>query len=153
MSQPLYLFPKFFEDKATEHLLGNGIKPKHLNEHKIGRVMDKLYDFGLSELFLDLALAAAQKYNINLDFSHLDSSSFSVHGQYDKEKSSDNKLNQETEPIPITITHGYSRDPSGSQSLMGETPKTALTHHRPDLKQFIVDLIVAGDGNIPVLMK
>ncbi len=46
VSQPLYLFPKFFEDKATSHLLGQGILPEHLNEHKIGRVMDKLYDFG-----------------------------------------------------------------------------------------------------------
>ncbi len=70
VSQPLYLFPKFFEDKATEHLLGNGILPWHFNEHKIGRVMDKLYDFGLSELFLLIALAAAKKYNVNLDFSH-----------------------------------------------------------------------------------
>ena len=42
ISQPLYLFPKFFEDKATEHLLGKGIKPEHLNDYKIGRVMDKL---------------------------------------------------------------------------------------------------------------
>ncbi len=32
--------------------------------------MDKLYDFGLSELFLLIALAAAKKYQINLDFSH-----------------------------------------------------------------------------------
>lgn len=30
VSQPLYLFPKFFADKATEHLLGKGIKPEHL---------------------------------------------------------------------------------------------------------------------------
>ena len=37
ISQPLYLFPKFFEDKATEHLLGTGILAEHLNEHKIGR--------------------------------------------------------------------------------------------------------------------
>ena len=70
VSQPLYLFPKFFEDKATSHLLGAGILPEHLNEHKIGRVMDKLYSFGLSELFLLIALAAAKKYQINLDFSH-----------------------------------------------------------------------------------
>jgi transposase len=46
VSQPLYLFPQFFEDKATEHLLGQGIEPEHLNEHKIGRVMDKLYQYG-----------------------------------------------------------------------------------------------------------
>jgi CheY-like chemotaxis protein len=38
--------PQFFEDKATEHLLGQGIEPEHLNEHKIGRVMDKLYQYG-----------------------------------------------------------------------------------------------------------
>ncbi len=113
VSQPLYLFPKFFEDKATEHLLGQRILPEHLNEHKIGRVMDKLYEYGLSELFLLISLAAAQKYQINLDFSPLDSSSFSVHGQYNQASSSEDKLTKEepeVEPIAITITHGYSRD-------------------------------------------
>ena len=34
VSKPLYLFPQFFEDKATEHLLGKGIEPKHLNDDK-----------------------------------------------------------------------------------------------------------------------
>ena len=138
VSQPLYLFPKFFEDKATEHLLGKGIKPEHLNEYKIGRVMDKLYNYGLSELFMLIALAAAKKKQINLDFSHLDSSSFSVHGQYNQTSSSENKslkTESDTEPVPITITQGYSRD------------------HRPDLKQFILNLIVTGDGNIPVFIE
>ncbi len=102
--------------------------------------MDKIYAYGLSEIFLLIANAAAKKYQISLEFSHLDSSSFSVHGQYKRDKylenkSTDNELNQETEPIPITITHGYSRD------------------HRPDLKQFILDLIVAGDGNIPIFIE
>ncbi|MBC1198385.1 DUF4277 domain-containing protein [Microcystis aeruginosa BLCCF158] len=27
-----YLFPQFFEDKATEHLLGEGIEPKQVND-------------------------------------------------------------------------------------------------------------------------
>ena len=102
--------------------------------------MDKIYAYGLSEIFLLIALAAAKKYQISLEFSHLDSSSFSLHGQYKRDKylenkSINNELNQETEPIPITITHGYSRD------------------HRPDLKQFILDLIVTGDGNIPVFIE
>ena len=100
--------------------------------------MDKLYDYGLSELFLLIALAAAKKYQINLEFSHLDSSSFSVHGQYNQALASPKKSHSqesEGEPIPITINHGYSRD------------------HRPDLKQFIVDLIVTGDGNIPVFIE
>ncbi len=100
--------------------------------------MDKLYQYGLSELFLLIALAAAKKYQINLDFSHLDSSSFSVHGQYNQalsKLSESQSQESEVEPIPINITHGYSRD------------------HRPDLKQFILDLIVTGDGNIPVFIE
>ena len=44
VSRPLYLFPQFFEDKAIEHLLGEGIAPENLNDDKIGRVMDKCYD-------------------------------------------------------------------------------------------------------------
>ena len=118
--------------------------------------MDKLYNYGLSELFMLIALAAAKKKQINLDFSHLVRSSFSVHGQYNQTSSSENKsakAESDAEQIPIKITQGYSRDPSGSQSLMGETPKTALTHHRPDLKQFILNLIVTGDGNIPVFIE
>lgn len=36
---------------------------------------------------------------------------------------------------------------------MGETPKTALAHHRPDLKQFIIELISSVDGDIPIFFK
>lgn len=136
-SQPLYLFPKFFEDKATEHLIGEGIKAEYLNDDKIGRVMDKLYEKGLSSIFLMIALAVVQNYQLLTNFSHLDSSSFSVHGQYLTNKLIPSKQEEEppSEPAPITITKGYSRD------------------HRPDLKQFIIDLIVSGDGGIPLFLR
>ncbi len=48
-----------------------------------------------------------------------------MHGQYNQTSPSENKSSKnesEVEPIPIKITQGYSREPSGSQSLMGETP-------------------------------
>ena len=136
-SQPLYLFPKFFEDKATEHLIGKGIKADYLNDDKIGRVMDKLYEKSLSSIFLTIALAVVKKYQLLTNFSHLDSSSFSVHGKYlNKNLIPENKEEiAEFEPAPITITKGYSRD------------------HRPDLKQFIIDLIVSGDGGIPLFLR
>ena len=70
LSKPLYLFQQFFEDKPTEHLLGKGVLPSHLNDDKIGRVMDKCYGYGISELFLLIALAGVKKYQINLDYSH-----------------------------------------------------------------------------------
>jgi hypothetical protein len=83
VAQPLYLFPKFFEDKATEHLLGKGVKANYLNDDKIGRVMDKLYEGGLSSIFFLIALAMVKKYQIKTEFSHLDSTSFSVQGEYE----------------------------------------------------------------------
>ncbi|MBC6474751.1 MAG: DUF4277 domain-containing protein, partial [Hormoscilla sp. GM102CHS1] len=56
--------------------------------------------------------------------------SFHVHGEY---KSSEE--NEVGEPRAIKITHGYSRD------------------HRPDLKQFTMELICSGDGELPLWMK
>jgi transposase len=102
--------------------------------------MDKLYEKGLSSLFLIIALAVVKKYNINIDFSHLDSTSFAVEGKYRPEKITENfvKENRQQElinQIPIKIIKGYSRD------------------HRPDLKQFILDLIVSSDGDIPLFLR
>ncbi|GCL36060.1 hypothetical protein SR1949_11600 [Sphaerospermopsis reniformis] len=34
MSQPLYMFPKFFELIACEHLIGAGAKPEYFNDDK-----------------------------------------------------------------------------------------------------------------------
>ncbi len=36
VSAPLYLFEKFLIGKATEHLLGKGIQPEHLNDDRLG---------------------------------------------------------------------------------------------------------------------
>jgi transposase len=71
-SAPLYLFYKFFEGKAVEHLLGTGIQASHLNDDRLGRVLDKLYLVGITEIFTTIALWAAQKFEINTDTSHLD---------------------------------------------------------------------------------
>ena len=70
VSQPLYLFSNFFKDKPVKHLLGENVKKEDLNDDKIGRVMDKLHKYGLTNLFLLLALEAVKKYQINTDDSH-----------------------------------------------------------------------------------
>lgn len=80
VSAPLYLFEKFFVGKATEHLLGEGIRPEHLNDDRLGRVLDKLYEAGLTEVFVTVALCAARKFGVKMDSLHLDSSSFHVDG-------------------------------------------------------------------------
>jgi hypothetical protein len=69
--------------------------------------MDLLYAKGLSKIFLLLALNAVEKYQIKTDYSHLDSSSVSLQGEYErKEKMSiegDKNLEKE---VPINITYG-----------------------------------------------
>lgn len=134
VSRPLYLFSQFFDDKAIEILLGENVKSDYINDDKIGRVMDKLYKNGLDNLFMKIVLSVIKKFKISPKYSHLDATSFHLHGEYNSEE------NQEKEPgitreRPIIITKGYSRD------------------HRPDLKQCVLDLITSSDGDIPLLMR
>ncbi len=68
--------------KATEHLLGSGVLPEHLNDDRLGRVLDQLHAVGLSRVFLEIALAAAKQFHISPKRMHLDGTSFHVHGEY-----------------------------------------------------------------------
>jgi transposase len=129
VSAPLYLFEKFFVGKATEHLLGEGIQAEHLNDDRLGRILDKLYECGLTEIFVTVALAAARRFGVDLHSLHLDASSMHVDGNYASTSEAAG------EPGAIEITYGYSRD------------------HRPDLKQFVVDLMCSGDGDIPLYLR
>jgi transposase len=129
LSAPLYLFEEFFSGKATEHLIGQGVKPEHLNDDRLGRVLDKLSDAGLTELFVSVAGMAAGRFGLPESTTlHLDSTSFHLHGRYDDDDGTG-------EPEEIRITHGYSRD------------------RRPELKQFVVDLMSTGGGAVPLFLR
>ena len=125
VSSPLYIFKDFFEGKAAEHLLGVEVKAEYLNDDRLGRVLDKMYEVGLNQIFVFIVLEIIKKYQLNVEAVHLDSSSFHVHGEY--ENSGENQT--------IKITYGYSRD------------------RRPDLKQFLMELICSADGDVPLWMK
>lgn len=133
LSAPMYLFENFFIGKATEHLIGEGVTAEQLNDDRIGRALDKYYQAGTTKLFTAIALKAAQKFQVERESVHLDSSSISVEGEY-KSKEEENQ-EEEEEMKAIKIVHGYSRD------------------KRPDLKQFIIDMVVSGDGDVPLYLK
>ena len=140
LSAPIYLFDTFFVGKATEHLIGEGVTPEQLNDDRIGRALDKYYQAGTTQLFTASALKAAHKFQVEMNSVHLDSSSISVEGAYKtrQEKSQDIETDSSDPPDEmkaIKIVHGYSRD------------------RRPDLKQFIIDTIVSGDGDVPLYLK
>jgi transposase len=127
VQQRLYLTPQFFERVPTERLIGEGVRPDHLNEGVLGRALDDLFEYGVTELFRDVAGHAAEKLGLTSRFAHLDATSFSFHGDYDSEEGPAEGA--------IRIQQGYSRD------------------HRPDLNQAVLDMIVERKAGLPVLMK
>lgn len=139
VSAPLYLFSEFFESKPTEHLLGEGIEARHLNDDRLGRVLDKLYELGSSTFFLRVALQAVARFGIEVKQLHLDSTSMSVEGEYDTQNQEEQGEGKDStngeEPNVIRICRGYSRD------------------QRPDLKQFLINLICSADGGVPLWLK
>jgi len=62
VSAPLYLFRQFFEGKAIAHLLGAEVTAAQLNDDRLGRGFDQLYQCGMSELFVGLTLQAQRRH-------------------------------------------------------------------------------------------
>jgi transposase len=89
VAAPLYLFSEFFEGKATEHLIGEGVKPEHLNDDRLGRALDKFYALGVTQVFTKLALKGVEQFEVLIKSIHLDSSSFHVDGEYRCESTED----------------------------------------------------------------
>ncbi|SDF51026.1 Transposase DDE domain-containing protein, partial [Thermus arciformis] len=90
----------------------------------MGRMLDALYQAGVTELFLEVAKKARQAFPFPVRALHGDTTSFHVHGRYE---------GGEEEGGVIRIVQGYSRD------------------HRPDLRQWVMGLVCADTGGIPLL--
>jgi transposase len=126
-NRQLYLVPQYFENKPVEHLLGEGISADMLNDDCLGRTLDWLYEHDVTTLFAGLALQARRRFGIQAQHLHIDTTSFSVCGDYANQ--------EEGDPVPLAITYGYSRD------------------HREDLKQWMLALATTHDGDIPLFLR
>ena len=127
VNQALYLTPEFFENKATERLMGHGILPEHLNDDTLGRALDSLYESDVTVLFARISQQACLHLGLEQHMGHLDTTSFHVDGRYNSQ--------EKTEEGVVHITHGYSRD------------------HPLDLSQIILELVCEHQSGIPLLMK
>ncbi len=135
VSAPLYLFSEFFESKAVSHLLGEGVEAKHLNDDRLGRVLDELYAAGTTAFFLKAAMQAVRRFKVRIEQRHLDATSMSVTGEYEGKEESETEETSSSEPKGIRLGRGYSRD------------------HRPDLKQCVMTLMCSADGGVPLWLK
>lgn len=125
----IYMVSSFFEGKPAEKLLGEGVKSEHLNESAIGRCLDALYDYGVTDLYSQIATSVCEKLKLSTSHMHMDITSFSVEGKYN----SDSQPSEEEKTI--WVTHGYSRD------------------HRPDLCQAVLNMVCENKAGIPLRME
>lgn len=120
----LYLVPQFFQNKPVERLLGEGIEAEDLNDDCLGRTLDWIYESDPTKLFAAIARRARGVFGISCKRVHVDTTSFSVSGEY-----------EDADEAAIEVTYGYSRD------------------HREDLKQWMLSLATTGDGDVPLFMR
>jgi transposase len=126
--EPLYGIGEWAARHAPELL---GLTPTQLpalNDDRVGRSLDRLFDADIPSLTLAVAAHAVGEFGVDLDELHNDSTTVTLHGDYeaaDRERSLRGKLR-------LAITHGHNKD------------------HRPDLKQLLYILTVSRDGAVPV---
>jgi transposase len=130
----LYLVSQFFATKPVEHLLGSGITAEMLHDDCLGRTLDWLYDHDPTALFAGIARQARQRFGLAARQVHVDTTSFSVSGEYAtaEEATTDGA---DADAHTIAVTYGYSRD------------------HRADLKQWMLALATMRQGDVPLFCQ
>lgn len=101
-----------------------------LNDDRVGRALEALFDADRASLLTGVMLGAIGEFDIDTNQLHNDSTSISVHGAYSDAVGTP----RGGKPTPV-ITFGHSKD------------------HRPDLKQLVWILTVSADGAVPVAYR
>jgi transposase len=122
---PLYMTPQYFEDKPIAQLLGKDIEAQSINDISLGRTLDSIYKYGVSDLFSKIASNAVKTLGISSRIGHLDSTAFATHIERQKE----------TGDGAIEIRKGHSKD------------------YRPDLNQIALNMIVENRAKLPIYLQ
>jgi len=121
----LYFFSPFFTNLSKEQLFGPGVTPEHLNDDVLLRTLDRIHDYGTTDLFNRIVMNVMKKFQFGTHLLHADTTIFSVHGDYD---------NDEEDFRTIQITYGHNKD------------------LRWDLKQFVLSMVTTQHG-IPLFTQ
>ena len=98
-----------------------------LNDDRVGRSLDQLFDADRGSLLCELMLGVIAEFRVDCSQLHNDSTSITVHGDY---TSADGRARGGQPTVAAAL--GHSKD------------------HRPDLKQFVLTLTVSADGAVPI---
>ena len=128
----LYLTPHFYKNKPVSLLLGENIKNEDLNAYTLGHALDEIAEYGCSKLFSELAFEIAIEKKLLNNINHVDTTTFSFHGNYNNNAEDTENTKDDTEPKKVHITYGYSKD------------------KRPDLKQITLGMVMNSKINVPL---
>ena len=129
--EPLYGLGEWAAGYVPELL---GLAPAQLpslNDDRVGRCLDRLFDADVPSFTLAVVVHAVREFQVDLDELHNDSTTITLHGDYeaaDQERTLRGRLR-------TAVTWGHNKD------------------HRPDLKQLLYILTVARDGAVPVQFR
>lgn len=122
----LYLFPNFLKDRPVECLFQKALKAEWFNDDALGRCLDEIAAYGSTKLFTELGLIIGKARGLLGNSMHLDTTTLSLFGSYEKEEGFESPLKPE---------RGYAK--SG----------------RHDLKQMILLLATTGASHFPIWME
>ena len=132
VNKQLYMVKDFFKDKPLKQLFNKeDISWQYFNDDSLGRTLDKLYEYGVTNIFEKIAKNTVDTLNIKVDALNIDSTSFHVDGEY---KNSE-LLSEDESGVAVRLKKGYSRD------------------YHPELKQVVLNLIVENSSGIPLVLK
>ena len=126
--EPLYGIGEWAARYETRWLGLSDEQLSALNDDRVGRALDRLFDADFPALTLDVAAHAVREFDVTVDELHNDSTTVTFHGDYEnaaRERFLRGRLR-------LAITWGHNKD------------------HRPDLKQLLYILTVSSDGAVPV---
>lgn len=100
---------------------------KFLNDDRVGRALDRLFDADRAALLTELVLVTIREFGVELDQLHNDSTTLTLTGEYLAAQGAEMR----GKPT-LLVTYGHNKD------------------HRPDLKQLLFVLTISADGAVPV---
>jgi transposase len=127
---PIYSIEEWAEDWVPKLIKVSPHQIRYLNDDRVGRALDHLFDADRRALLTDLMVHMVKEFGVSLEQLHNDSTTLSLHGEYND---ATGKLIR-GKPT-VVVTYGNNKD------------------HRPDLKQLVFILTVSADGAVPVHFK
>lgn len=121
----LYRVCKFARETTVLDVIFPEIDPNEYFDDRLADTLDAVYKYGIGNLETLLTQRMITEFEITSDICHNDTTSASVYGQCNKNRTADS----------IKITFGYSKK------------------HRHDLKQFVWSLSVSSDSAFPLFQK